>query len=411
MMRTATAAVKASCAGCPVTSQPSRVASGQQHHDGHEDGRDAVGEALDGGLAVLGVLDEAGHLGELGVCADPGGAHDEPAADVGGGTDHRVAGPDLDGDGLTGEHGGVDRGGALDDDAVGGDLLAGTGDEQVADEQLADGDAGLRAGRSFAAQDGDVLGAHVQQRTQGGTGLPLGPGLEVASGQDEAGDRGGDLQVEGVAAVCGRQQAERHPHAGHPGGAEEQRPQRPQVRRGHADGDEGVHRRGTMLGVRPGSLVERQCTPHHDRRRERQREPLPVVELQGRDHRHQQDRQRENHADDQALPELGGLVVDHRGCGSGVVVHDGRRGQERGVAGRLDGGDEVGRGDGAGEGHLRLLRRVVHRRGDTVEPVELLLDAHRARRARHPADRELDRRRAGFSSGGGAQDGSLGSCT
>ena len=41
------------------------------------------------------------------------------------------------------EHGGVDRGGAGDDSAVGGDLLAGADDEQVADGELVDSDVGV----------------------------------------------------------------------------------------------------------------------------------------------------------------------------------------------------------------------------------------------------------------------------
>jgi hypothetical protein len=50
--------------------------------DGDEHGGHAVGESLDVGLAVLGVLDEAGHLGELGVGADAGGLHDQASARV-----------------------------------------------------------------------------------------------------------------------------------------------------------------------------------------------------------------------------------------------------------------------------------------------------------------------------------------
>jgi hypothetical protein len=42
----------------------------------------AVGEALDLGLAVLGVLHHPRHLRELGVRADPGGSHHEAAAGV-----------------------------------------------------------------------------------------------------------------------------------------------------------------------------------------------------------------------------------------------------------------------------------------------------------------------------------------
>ncbi len=54
-------------------------AHGQGDDDGDEHPGDAVGEALDCGLAVLGVLDQR-HLGQLGVGADPGRLHDQPAA-------------------------------------------------------------------------------------------------------------------------------------------------------------------------------------------------------------------------------------------------------------------------------------------------------------------------------------------
>ena len=57
---------------------------------------DPVGEPLHRCLAGLGVRDELGHLGELGVGADPGGPHHEAAADVDGGADDVVAGADLD---------------------------------------------------------------------------------------------------------------------------------------------------------------------------------------------------------------------------------------------------------------------------------------------------------------------------
>jgi hypothetical protein len=72
MIRTATAAVKAAVAEWPVMSQ-NRGGQRQTDDDGDEHGRDPVGESLDVGLAVLGVLDEAGHLGELGVGTDAGG--------------------------------------------------------------------------------------------------------------------------------------------------------------------------------------------------------------------------------------------------------------------------------------------------------------------------------------------------
>ncbi len=145
-----------------------------------------------GALPALGVLDEAGDLGQLGVGADPRRPHDEPAAGVDGGTGDGVARPDLDRHRLAGEQRGVDRRRAVLDDAVGGDLLARPHDEAVADGELLDRDALLDA----VAEDGDVLGAELEQRPQRGAGAALGPGLEVAAGEDERRDAGGDLEVD-----------------------------------------------------------------------------------------------------------------------------------------------------------------------------------------------------------------------
>jgi len=135
---------------------------GEGDDDGHEDRGDPVGEPLDLGLAVLGVFDESGHLSQLGVGSNPGRTDDQAAAGVDGGTDDGVTRTDLDRDGFPGEHGGVDRGGAVFDDSVGGDLLPGAYEEPVADGDLVRGDAHL----SPVAKDRDVLGAHVEQRPQ-----------------------------------------------------------------------------------------------------------------------------------------------------------------------------------------------------------------------------------------------------
>ena len=60
------------------------VASDSADDDRDEDAGDAVGEALDRRLAGLGVLDQAGDLGERGVGADLGRADDEAPAGVDG---------------------------------------------------------------------------------------------------------------------------------------------------------------------------------------------------------------------------------------------------------------------------------------------------------------------------------------
>ena len=113
------------------------------------------------------------------------GAHDQAAAGVDGGAGDVVAGLLLDRHGLAGQQRLVDRAGALLDDAVGGDLLAGTDDEAVAHCELLDRDAPLGA---VGVEDGDVLGAELEQRLQRGAGAPLGARLEVAAGEDEGRD-------------------------------------------------------------------------------------------------------------------------------------------------------------------------------------------------------------------------------
>ena len=93
MISTATAAVNAAVepgAGAEPEAEGARRRA--RCTIGHEDAGDPVGQPLHLGLAVLRLLDQPGHLGELGVGADPGGPHDQPAAGVDGRADDRVAG-------------------------------------------------------------------------------------------------------------------------------------------------------------------------------------------------------------------------------------------------------------------------------------------------------------------------------
>ena len=77
MMSTATAAVKASSAGWPVSEPAGERGDGDGEHDGHEDGGDPVGQALHGCGAALGLVDHADDLGQRGVGADPGRLDDQ----------------------------------------------------------------------------------------------------------------------------------------------------------------------------------------------------------------------------------------------------------------------------------------------------------------------------------------------
>src|SRR6266540_2831316 len=145
--------------GAGTQPEPQRC-DGDGDDDRHEHGRDAVGQPLHRGLAGLRLLNQAGHLRELRVRADPSGPYHEPAAGVDRGPDDHVAGADLHRHGLTGEHRGVHRRCTGLNHAVSGDLLPGPYHERVADGELLDRHPHLNA----AAEHGHVLGAEFEQR-------------------------------------------------------------------------------------------------------------------------------------------------------------------------------------------------------------------------------------------------------
>ena len=257
--------------------------------DRDEDAGHPIGQPLDRGLAGLGVVDELGDLRERRVGADSRGADDQAPAGVDRRPGHLGPRADLDGHRLPGEQAHVDRRDAFDDDAIGRDLLSGPYDEQLPGLELFDRDPPLPAG---IVEHRDVLGAELEQRAQRRAGAALGARLEVPAQQDQRGDDRGDLEVDVAhpGAALGHE-LEGHGHAGHAGVADEEGIDRPQPGREHPHRDQRVHRRRPVLEVGPGRLVERPGTPEDDGRRELHAEPLPVLELQRRDHGHQQHRQ------------------------------------------------------------------------------------------------------------------------
>ena len=261
MISTATAAVNAAFAPAPAPSQKRQRRDRERDHDRHEHARHPVGQPLDRGLAALRVLDEAGHPGELGVGADPRGAHHQTAADVGAPADDRGARPHLDRHRLAGEHRGVQRGAAVLDHAVGGDRLAGADHEAVADLQARRGHPYLAA----VAQHRRLLGAEVEQRGERGTRPTLGAGLEPPAEQHERGDARPDLEVGHALAA-------------------QQRDDGPAQRGERAERDQGVHGRGAVAQVGRGRAVQRPRAPDDGGRGEHEREPLPAGELERRDH-------------------------------------------------------------------------------------------------------------------------------
>ena len=180
--------------GAGVTGEqepPCQRGERDREHDGHEDAGDAVGETLHGRLSRLRLGDETGDLRERSVGSDPRRLDDEAAGRV----DRRArdlgAGADLHGNGLTGQHREIDGRLAVDDDAVGRDLLTRTDDEAVSHDERLDGDARLDA----VAQHACVLGAQLEERPDGIARAPAGARLEEPSQQDQRRDHGADLEV------------------------------------------------------------------------------------------------------------------------------------------------------------------------------------------------------------------------
>jgi len=139
-------------AGAAAQPEP-QGARGERDDDRHEDAGDPVGQPLDRRLPALGLFDEPGHLGQLGVGTDARRPDHHPPAGVDRRADHVGTRADLDRDRFAGDQRLVDSGGALDDDAVGHDLLPRPYDEQVADPQALDRPGHL----GTVGEDGHVL--------------------------------------------------------------------------------------------------------------------------------------------------------------------------------------------------------------------------------------------------------------
>ncbi len=251
--------------------------------------------------------------------------------------------------------------------------------------------------RRPVAQHGDVLGAELEQRPQRRPGVALGASLEVAAGENERRHPGGDLEEDLARRhVAVGDQAESVAQAWLAGVAEEQGVQRPAESGEHADGHQRVHRRGGVAQIHPRRPVERPGAPRHHGSGEGERQPLPVVELERRQHSEGDHRHRQQRRDDEAPASVvHGVVVavDVRRLGGN------RAGDVGSVAGRLDGGDEIVDVDRCRGAHLGLFGGEVDGRLDAVESVQPLLDACRAGRARHPVDLEIDLEPSGAVSG------------
>ena len=359
MISTATAAVNASPAD-DAREEPAAERQGREDdHGGHEDGRDPIREALHGSLAGLCLLDEAGDLGERGVGPDARRLDDEAAVRVDGGAGDFRAHGDLSGRRLAGQERPVDRRLALDDDAVGGDLLTRADDEAIAHLERPDRDERLLA----VPEHPRFLRAELQELLDRLRGAALRARLEVAPEQDQRRHDRAHLEV-GLAFEAGDKDDSRP----EPGGE-------------RAEGDQRVHRGHSVAGAPHCRAVEAEARVEHDRRRERKRDPLPAVELRRRHHREHRDRQRQRDREHEPAAERpAGVALTSLG-------RPGRR-RPRLVTGRRDGRNEPFGRDRGVAAHRRPLGREVDGGRDAVEPVQGLLDPRGARGTGHAVELE-----------------------
>ena len=221
--------------------KPKRERGGAQDEDDrHEDGRDAVGQALDLRLRPLRAPHEIYDLRQSGIPSDPCGAEHECAVAVHRPADHFGSGPLLRRDRLTGQHCFIDRGGAFHYASIDRHTFAGSDAHEVADADFFERHIDLGAGPY------DASGTSLQpdECLYGADCLAFRPGLQPAAGQDEADDRGRAVEVSLRFDAGGAKQVRRecHEHAERP-------------RRCRAHDDERVHaRRSVACGPQGGAI-------------------------------------------------------------------------------------------------------------------------------------------------------------
>ncbi len=181
----------------PKTSHAANVTAARSDHGRHEPGGDAVHELLERRTAALRLPDPRHDAGEQRVGADGVRAHHDAPGAVEGPAGHAVARALLGGDGLAREHRLVDRGRALEDDAVDRDALPRPHAEPVARDHVPERDVLLgpvvveTSGR--ARREGEERAQRVARLAAGGA-------FEDLSEQDERDDDRGGLEVDGAEA-------------------------------------------------------------------------------------------------------------------------------------------------------------------------------------------------------------------
>ncbi len=163
-----------------------------RQHCGHEPGGDAIGKALDGSAAALGVTHHLDDLRQHGFTAHALGTHQKPAGSVDGGADDLIAGALFDRHRLARDHRFVHGTQAVEDGSVGGNFFSRTDAQLVANLNLIEWDVVLTA---VIAHEARHLRSEVEQRANGSAGAAAGFEFQHLAEQDEHDDGCGCFEV------------------------------------------------------------------------------------------------------------------------------------------------------------------------------------------------------------------------
>ncbi|OPZ06991.1 MAG: hypothetical protein BWZ08_02155 [candidate division BRC1 bacterium ADurb.BinA292] len=371
---------------------------GDQDNERHEDGGDLVGQALDPGLAGLGLLDEADNAGQGGRFADARGADAEHAVEVDRRADDLIADAFFHRGGLAGQERFIGCRFALKDGAVGRDFFARPHDQRLAHAHLGDGHL------DFApiADDARPAGAQVEQTLQGVTGLTARPRLEPLAQRDDRENERRFMKM-------------RMTHRQRPaGGGGQQNRHRVEIGRARAHRDEDIHVGAAAAERTPAAAQIREAHARDDPGGEGEGDPAGVGQGRapgGGAHFERDDRQGEPDAFERALEPparlavaaaarlqaLGARLVGRRGPLIGGLMADDR---VAGGGNRLTQRFEhLGGRVGGMQPRVRRLGGEIHgRAGDARQGIERAFDVRRAGIAVHARDDErnfltrLDRR-------------------
>ena len=223
--------------------------NGHSDHRRHEIGRYNIRQTLDGCSASLSLADHGDDLSQERLAADAFGTHKKCAVTVDGPADNAVARRLLDRYRLAGNHRFINRALAFHDGSVDRNLLPRTDSKHVADMHLVQGNVAL--GPVFC-HNSRCFGSQTKKSLDGQTGSAAGPEFEDLAEQDECGDHGRSLEIDGNTAE------------------EKRRDEAVEIRRPDTDCDQRKHV-GTAVDHRcPAAFEQGPAGPEDDRRREGQ---------------------------------------------------------------------------------------------------------------------------------------------